>query len=599
MTEPHETGKRTEARELVVGIDFGTTNSEIAVFEEGQPQILGEPLILPSVVGIDERGQLLVGEPARNQWIAFPERTIKSIKRRMGSRERILLGEKEFRPSEIAAVILRQLKMNAEDQLGQPLRKAVITVPAFFSNAQRQATFEAGELAGLEVVRMIHEPTAAALAYEAGHEGARKILVYDLGGGTFDVSVVDIQGDVIEVVSSHGNNRLGGDDFDRKIVEYLLRYLREQRSCDVRSDLKAMARLWRAAETAKHHLSDHPFAVIEEAYLGERDGQPINLRVELSRGQFDAMISEEVEETLAAVHTALSDAALKVTDIEEILLVGGATRTPLIQRRLEETFGMQPRAEVHPDLCVALGAAIQAGVLAGVDARAVLLDVTPYTFGTNAIQAETQNAEGGDVHYFAPIIRKNTPIPVTKSEVFCTVRDNQEEVEIKIYQGESPDVRENILIGDFTVTGLSQHPAGNLITVQLSLDCDGILEVTATEKGTGTQRTLLIKNTMSRYEPDELAAARERIEALFRSGGNSEEEASESREVTAEDVVLMARLEGLVTRAGSLFKRVSREDAEDLHALLAGIRDAREGAQNAQLEALADQLADLLYYLEA
>ena len=355
----------------ILGIDLGTTNSEIAIYRDGRPEVLRDDqgrIILPSVVGLTETGELLVGEEARNQFLLYPERTVRSIKRRMGSDAKVQLGEREYTPQEISAIILSRLKEIAQARLGRPIRKAVITVPAYFSDTQRQATREAGEIAGLEVARIINEPTAAA-------------LVYDLGGGTFDVSVVRIEQGVVEVISSHGNNHLGGDDFDHKIVEHVLEHLKLKHGVDVADRPQAMARILRSAEDAKKRLSDHPYARIAEEYLAEHSGQPVNLDLELSREEYEDMIAPFIEETLGAIHIALESAGLTSSQVDEILLVGGATRTPLIRRRLVEAFGTQPRGEVDPDLCVAMGAAIQGAAMTGTEVSAVLVDVTPYTSG--------------------------------------------------------------------------------------------------------------------------------------------------------------------------------------------------------------------------
>jgi molecular chaperone DnaK (HSP70) len=409
--------------ETIVGIDLGTTNSEIAVYRDGRPEVQADSSgrqILPSVVGLDQDGNLLVGEAARNQYILHPERTVRSIKRLMGSDRKVSLGDRDYTPQDISAIILRRLKEIAEERLGAPVRKAVITVPAFFSDAQRQATREAGEIAGLEVARIVNEPTAAALVYEAAQQQGKRVLVYDFGGGTFDVSVVRIEDGVVEVIASHGNNHLGGDDFDHKIVEHLLDHLKIEHKVDVSNNPQATARIHRAAENAKKHLSDHPFARIEEEYLAEVDGKPIHLALELARTDYEEMIAPFIEETLSAIHIALESAALTASQIDEVLLVGGATRTPLIRNRLIEVFDRPARGEVDPDLCVAMGAAIQGASMAGEKVSAVLVDVTPYTFGTGAL------GELGGTLYpncFIPIIPKNTPIPVRG------VRDHQRQSE--------------------------------------------------------------------------------------------------------------------------------------------------------------------------
>jgi molecular chaperone DnaK (HSP70) len=589
--------------ETIVGIDLGTTNSEIAVVHDGRVEVIpvsGSARILPSVVGIGDDGALLVGEAARNQYAAHPERTVRSIKRRMGEDTRVALAGKEYAPQEISAMILRRLKSLAQTHLGCDVNKAVITVPAFFSDAQRQATREAGEIAGLEVVRIINEPTAAALAYESRHQGARKALVYDLGGGTFDVSVVNLEGEVVEVLASHGNNHLGGDDFDRKLVDLALAHLKQAHGVDASGSTAAMARLQRAAEAAKIALSDRPFATLTEEYLLEHEGVPLHLALEVSRGQYEALIEPYIAETLDAVHVALSGAGLAVADIDEILLVGGATRTPLVARRLEEELGQQPRAEVDPDLCVAMGAAIQAALIAGTTTRTVLVDVTPYTFGTSALgQLDGEPYE----HCFVPLIRKNTPIPVSKSDVFCTVFDSQDTVEVNVYQGEEPDALDNIAIGRFTVEGLSKVRAGNPIVLGLSLDLNGILEVTAREKRSGLERSITIGNAIARFEQDQLDEARSRVQALFGpaqpAGGSSADEAAGDGAGPSTDARRLA-VEGqaLVEKAERALEKVGTQDAEDLVDAVEGVKDALAGDE-AALKASMDTLADLLYYLEA
>jgi molecular chaperone DnaK (HSP70) len=569
----------------IVGIDLGTTNSEIAIYRNGRPDVLADArgrFILPSVVALSETGELLVGEEARNQFLLYPERTVRSIKRRMGSDDKVHLGERDYTPQEISAMILSRLKEIARQALGWPVRKAVITVPAYFSDAQRQATREAGEIAGLEVVRIINEPTAAALVYEAAQHQGKRILVYDLGGGTFDVSVVRIEGGVVEVISSHGNNHLGGDDFDHKIVEHVLEHLKLKHSVDISGEVRAMARVSRAAEAAKRQLSDHPFARVQEEYLTERDGAPVNLDLELARDDYEAMIAPFIEETLGAIHIALESAALTASQVDEILLVGGATRTPMIRRRLMEVFGNEPRGEVDPDLCVALGAAIQGAAMAGTEVSAVLVDVTPYTFGTSAL-----GELNGDLYPYCyiPIIPRNTSIPVRRSDVFFTVADSQTEVDVRIFQGESGDALENIQLGEFRVTGLSKAPAGNPVILDLALDRDGILQVSAREKATGLERRITIDKAMSRYDQGQMEAARERIGALFEAPAAAE---------TASDTALDA----LLAKASTKLDDVAEEDRSEIIDLIEAIRDARGDGDSAAVDAARSQLQDLLFYLE-
>ncbi len=575
--------------DIIIGIDLGTTNSEVAYIRDGRPCIIevdGSQL-LPSMVGLANDGALLVGQSARNQYVLHPERTIRSIKRRMGEDVKVKMGEQDYTPQEISAIILRHLKTAAQRELNEEIAKAVITVPAYFSDAQRQATRDAGKLADLEVVRIINEPTAAALAYEADHTGQRNILVYDLGGGTFDVSVVRMEHDVTEVLSSHGNNHLGGDDFDARIVEHLINHLQDVHGLDPSSVPAAMARLERAAEASKIALSDAPYARIEEEYLLERDGKPAHLSLELDRQEYEAMIDPFVDETLEAVHTALRGAGLTVSDLDEILLVGGATRTPLIQHRLEADLGMQPRTEVDPDLCVVAGSAIQASVIAGQQVASVLVDVTPYTFGTSAIS----DLNGETYPYtFVPLIRKNTAIPVTKSEAFTTVYDDQETIEVQVYQGEDPDALNNTEIGSFRIEGLSEVPAGNVIVTTFALDLNGILQVNSREKRTGLEKHIRIENATTRFEQEEMAAARERIGALLPS--DEEDADSDMQRKNVQNLALIEKAERLLDTAPA-------EDKEDLVDLTEQLRDALSaGDINAQQHA-SGKLSDLIFYLDS
>jgi molecular chaperone DnaK (HSP70) len=575
--------------DLIIGIDLGTTNSEVAVVRDGQPVIIpvDQSKLLPSVVGLADDGALLVGQSARNQYVLHPERTIKSIKRRMGEETKVSLGDKTFTPQEISALILRRLKQAAEAHLGSNVEKAVITVPAYFSDAQRQATRDAGELAGLQVVRIINEPTAAALAYEADHQGHKHILVYDLGGGTFDVSVVRMEKDVVEVLASHGNNHLGGDDFDARIVEHLVSHLKEERGADPGANRVAMARIARAAEAAKIALSDAPYAQVAEEYLLEKDGQPVHLSLELERTDYEAMIEPYIAETLEAVHIALDGAKLTVSDLDEVLLVGGATRTPVIQQRLEAELRLAPRSEVDPDLCVAAGAAIQAAVIAGHSVSSVLVDITPYTFGTSAIA----ELNGEPYPYtFIPLIRKNTPIPVTKSEAFTTSYDGQREIEVNVYQGEDPDALNNTQIGSFRIKGLGDVPAGNVIVTTFSLDVNGILHVSSREKATRLEKHVTIENATARFEQEEMNAARDRLNALI-EGEDQGGDARGKRE--------SVQAKALIEKAERLLDSASPEDREDLVDLIESVRDALAADDPQALTDASAELSDLIYYLES
>lgn len=582
-------------KDIIIGIDLGTTNSEVAILEQGKATVLADRegrRILPSFVGIGQGGEILVGEPARNQYKLYPERTVKSIKRHMGEDMHVVLADQSFTPQEISALILGRLKAIAEEYLGQAVSKAVITVPAYFSDAQRQATREAGEIAGLEVVRIVNEPTAAALAYEARTDAHKKILVYDLGGGTFDVSVVGVEDDVVEVLASHGNNRLGGDDFDACIVDHIVEHIGREHDFDITESRQIMARLNRVAENVKRRLSEEPFVRIEEEFLFEKEGAPVHLSLELSRHEYEEMIADYVDETLEAVHIALKGANLTASDIDEILLVGGSTRTPVISQRLFAEFRKEPQRNIDPDLCVALGAAVQAGMIAGESVSAVLVDVTPYTYGTSAMS----DLDGAPYLYcFVPIIRKNTPLPVTRTEVFYTLRDGQASVEVKIFQGEDRDALNNIEIGEFTVNGLRDVPAGNPVTLTLSLDLDGILHVSAREKETGLEKSITINNAIGRFEGEAKEAARDRVARLL--GQTLKEDAGDTdaeQEAHHEEIKAVA----LVEKAERMLDQAAEEDRMDMVELIANIREAIADKDSPSLAEASERLADILYYLE-
>ena len=425
--------------DLIVGIDLGTTNSEIAAFSDGQVRVLGpgggsDVRMLASAVGFSASGELLVGAAARNQQALYPERTVRSIKRKMGSQDTVSLDGKAFTPQEISALILRELVEWASRSLGQRPQRAVITVPAYFSDAQRNATREAGALAGLDVVRILNEPTAASLAYGYGEGSRHTALVYDLGGGTFDVSVVTVEGDITEVLASHGDNQLGGDDFDDRLAARLADAFQDQHGVDLRhGHAVANARLWWAAEDAKTTLSFEPYARIREEALVVDGGTPLHLDLEISRDEYEALIRPLIDRTLDSVSKVLVDSGKKPRDLDAILLVGGSTRTPLVSRLLIEHTGLAPRQDVHPDLCVALGAGVLASRLAGHTVERVLVDISPYSFGVSYL------GERGGVpypHCYRPIIERNTPLPLTRTERYATSYPYQTEVDVQVYQGD-------------------------------------------------------------------------------------------------------------------------------------------------------------------
>lgn len=576
-----------------VGIDLGTTNSEVAIVENGQARVLpGEDgdLILPSCVGFSETGKLLVGREALRQYAADPERTVKSIKRWMGSNHKTKLGDREYLPQEISAMILRALKQRAEIALGEPVTQAVITVPAYFTDAQRQATKTAGEIAGFEVLQIINEPTAAALAYDLRSEDTERVLVYDLGGGTFDVSVVEITGEVTEVLASHGNNRLGGDDFDRRLQLHLKELFRKQHGVDVPDDPATNARLLQTSEQAKINLSDHGFTTVREAFLGSKGKTPLHLEAEIARTDFDQLIRPLLDETLAAIDRALSDANLKPEDLNRIILVGGSTRIPLIQHMIKERLGQAPTDGIQPDLCVALGASLQAGVLVGEAVDAILVDVIPHSLG---ISAAINTPVGIMPGFFSVIIPRNSVIPVSRSEVYSTLSDNQEVVEIEVFQGENPVAEENVPLGSFRVENLPPKPAGTVqLEVHFDFDLNGILKVMATEKGKGQQESLVVNNIgVHRLSSYEIQQAQADLETLFES-----DEPLEMHTVDTSAVALNPELTALIERAQVALKTLGNERAEELQDLLDQIESAASKNSEADLEELQAELEDFLYY---
>jgi molecular chaperone DnaK (HSP70) len=576
-------------KEIIIGIDLGTTNSEVALIKEGKVEVL--EIIngcqqLPSYVGFDEQDDLLVGETAKNQYLVYPERTIKSVKRHMGEDTHLLLGEKQYTPQELSAMILRHLKQVAEKETGQTINRAVITVPAFFSDAQRQATRDAGEIAGLSVERIINEPTAAALAYEVDNSQARTILVYDLGGGTFDVSVVKMEHNVVEVLSSHGDNQLGGDDFDQKIIAHILQHLETEHGLDARTDVRAMSRITRAAEDAKIALSAQPYYTIEEEHLLEHQGSPVHLSLELAREEYEEMIAPFIDQTMQAIHTALDGAGLRVADIDEILLVGGSTKTPVVRDRLEHDLGLQVRLDVDPDLCVASGAAIQAGMIGGEEVTAVLVDVTPYTFGTSALGELNGNFYP---ECYVPIIKKNTPIPVTRSESFFATHDGQNKVKVSVYQGENEDALQNKAMGDFMIEGLKNVKEGDAIIATFSLDINGILHVTGMEKKTGKKESLRIDNAISRFQEEDLEQAKQHINTLFSDDDSSG--SSNDQDAALPDPVL-------IIKARSLRDSLEGDDKEDISEVIEDLEQATTAGDASKIQQATEELSDLIYYLE-
>jgi molecular chaperone DnaK (HSP70) len=579
--------------EPIVGIDLGTTNSEVAFIIDGTSTVLmdNDNGIVPSVVGLDGNDKIIVGQEALNQAVIAPDRTVLSVKRRMGSTDRIQMGSATYLPQEISACILKSLKERAEKFLQKPIGKAVITVPAYFTDAQRQATREAGEIAGLNVVRIINEPTAASLAYESFNPVVQTILVYDLGGGTFDVSIVRIENGIVEVLSSTGDNHLGGDDFDQRIVNRLTEYISKDLSLDVSNNPVVMARLKRAAEKAKITLSYEPFVRIEEDHIGKKLFKSIHLSYELSRDNFIEMIQDDLSRTMDSVTKALNDASLLPAAIDKIILVGGSTRIPQISAMLEEKFGQLPHGEIDPDLCVALGAAIQAGREMGLDSTSVLLDITPYSFGTSAL-GELNGIP--TPHVYIPMIRRNTKLPASRSDVFYTVYDNQAAVEVMVYQGEQPHALDNVELGKFMFQLKPSSPANSMIIIHFDLDLNGILKMQAIEKSTGNKIEGIIENAIGRFSDTEISQLRQRVDDMW-----SQPEYAFGEDLS-EDVLVKqppSDIQVIMDKAIKKLDDASPEDQDEMVNLMEDIQDAVDEDRLDDARAMAKELEDILFYI--
>jgi molecular chaperone DnaK (HSP70) len=585
--------------EPVFGIDLGTTNSVIAWVRDGKPECLaadGDPIV-PSVVGLDPAGKLLVGIPAQRQRAAFPERTVASIKRKMGSDDKVALGEQKLTPPEVSALILKELARRAQDATGTRVRKVVITVPAFFQDAQRAATRLAGEIAGLEVVRLLNEPTAAALAFEGAEKGReRKLLVYDLGGGTFDCSIVTTDGELTEVLASHGDVLLGGDDFDLLLVEHMVRELPKT----VLEEPVAKARLLQAAEACKRRLTEDVRTRVREEFL-TKGAQPLHLDREVTREEFEDLIKPLLERTLDSVHQALTLAGRTLPQIDDVLLVGGQTRTPYVGRRLQMLTNKLPRRDVHPDLCVALGAAIAGARQAGVVTGRVLVDVTPYSFGPSHL-GELDGEPSPDC--YEPVILRGTPLPVTRAETYYTMSDDQEKVDVRIYQGESKNARDNILLGRFMVENLSPAPAGSPIVFKLTLGLDGILDVEVTEQATGMSKKVRIDGATARMTPEQVEAARKKAQALWGEEARADEDDDEDDDddiATAPSPAALpwvAELRRLLNRARSVLARLTDEDRTELQGLIKRAEAAIDAADHDAAKPLQLEIENLVHYAE-
>jgi molecular chaperone DnaK len=582
---------------------LGTTNSAVSIVRDGKAEVLRDPrgqAILPSVVGLDSSGALLVGEEARNQALVAPERTVRSVKRSMGQDTKIRLGEGEYAPQEISAMILRTLARQAERAYGVRLDKAVITVPAFFNDIQREATREAGSLAGLDVLRIINEPTAASLVYEPHSERNEKLMVYDLGGGTFDVSIVQVEAGVIEVLASHGDTHLGGDDFDQLLLNYVANAFQEEHKIDLREVPVAKSRLLRAVEDAKKRLSTEAYTTIAAEFITEQQGRPLNLNMTIDRSDYESLIAPLLRKTLDSVDAALEAAKLTAQQIDRVLLVGGSTRTPMVHRLLTDQLHRELHQEIDPDLCVSLGAAVQGALVAGIDVGPVLVDITPHTLG---IQCRGRLFGVPSSEVFSPIITRNSPLPAMRSQIYYTTYEGQDTAEIHVLQGESEIARLNQSVGRFWLEGLNQEAdEGNEILVRFELNLDGILKVTAQERETGLAKEITIDNAVTRFRAKGRTEAKERLAAMFseKSPSPSDEGATglitEGEEGSGEPTLDAARK--TLAQARRLVPQAPPEDANEMRDLIDQLSRFIQAGDSDGAKATAEQLDDLLFYLQ-
>jgi len=563
----------------IIGIDLGTTNSEVAFVEAGKPTIIKSAegqTYFPSVVAFTKDGEMLVGETAKRQAVTNPEGTVLRIKRKMGTNEKIKIRGKEYTPQQISAFILQKIKKDAEDFLGETIKDAVITVPAYFNDDQRQSTKDAGKIAGLNVKRIINEPTAASLAYGLDKEGEHRIAVYDFGGGTFDITLMDVGEGVFEVLSTNGDTKLGGSDMDQVLVDYIAEEFKKQHNIDLRKDPKTFQRILEAAETAKMELSSTLQTDINLPYITVIDNEPKHLEMKLTRAKFEEIIGPIVDKTEKPCKQALKDAKLKPSDIDHIVLVGGTTRIPLVIKTVEKIFGKKPKRDVDPMECVAMGAAIQAGVLSGdIDKDIVLLDVIPLTLSIETLGSMATQ-----------LIERNTTVPTKKSKIFSTAADNQPSVDINVLQGERPMATDNKSLGRFHLDGILPAPRGlPQIEVTFDIDVDGILSVSAKDLGTGKEQSIRITGSTKLSESE--------IERMKQDAKEHEEEDKKRKEKIEVRNTADSLAHTTEKTVEELKEKISSEDKEKIEEALKELREALTGDDTEKIKEKTEALTQI------